>query len=83
MVDDIILQFESKRKMNSKRFFLFLTLIGVLGFASCTGGKKSRCEECPEFTQQTPDSFLNYQKADTYETHSFDSIHSFVYSRYE
>lgn len=48
--------------MDSKRFFLFLTLIGVLGLSSCTGAKKSRCEECPEFTQQTNDSFFNNQK---------------------
>jgi hypothetical protein len=66
--------------MDGKRFFLFLTLIGVLGLTSCTGGKKSRCEECPEFTHQNNDFFLNDQKASKYETHSSDNDNRVVYN---
>lgn len=70
--------------MNSKRFFLFLTLVGVLGLASsCTGGKKSRCEECPEFTHQTNDFILNNQKASEYETYPSSNVNTVVYNRYE
>ncbi len=72
--------------VNSKRFFLILTLIGMLSLAtSCTGGKKSRCEECPEFTQlpSNNDILLNHQNTSEYETHRFINANSIVCSRNE
>ena len=69
--------------MDSKRFFLFLTLISVLGLSSCTGVKKSRCEECPEFTQQMNDSFFNNQNVGEYETNDPYYSNTLVCSRYE
>ena len=66
--------------MNGKRFFLFLTLIGMLGLMSCTGVNKSRCDECPEFTHMNNDFFFNNQKTDVYETHNSYPNHSIVCS---
>ena len=48
-------------KNRFKTLFLLL-LIGSMGFSTgCIGGKKSRCEECPEFTNkiQTVDDCTN------------------------
>ncbi len=69
--------------MDGKRFFLFLTLISVLGLSSCTGGKKSRCKECPEFTQQMNDSFFNNQNIGEHETNDPYYSNAVVCSRYE
>lgn len=77
--------FQSNRKsmMSSKRFFLILTLIGMLSLAvSCTGGKKSRCEECPEFTQLPSENnfLLNHQNVSEYETHKSIDVGTIVCS---